>query len=278
MKITTDTFDENARGALLNRPLQAALRHATHKFVDNRRYAITEVDDWEDRRQRANAIKHLDRYLEQFTSNVEKAGGKVHWAKDTAEACTIVKEIIQSNQTKLVVKSKSMATEEIGLNHALEEVGITPVETDLGEWIIQLAHETPSHIIAPAIHKSRADIAALFAEVLGIDYTTDIPKLTAVARERLRERFANAGVGVSGVNFGVAETGTICIVENEGNARLSTSLPKVHIAVMGIEKVIPKFTDLALFLSLLPRSATGQKLSSYTSFLTGAKRTAEAEG
>ncbi|HZS47302.1 MAG TPA: LutB/LldF family L-lactate oxidation iron-sulfur protein [Blastocatellia bacterium] len=283
MRITTETFDENARGALLNRPLQAALRHATHKFVDNRRYAITELDDWEDRRQRSNAIKretieHLDRYLEEFTTNVEKAGGVVHWAIDSAEACRIVVDLIQSKGEKLVVKSKSMATEEINLNHALEAAGITPVETDLGEWIIQLAHETPSHIIAPAIHKSRADVARLFTDVLGIEYTDDIPKLTAVARERLRERFATAGVGVSGVNFGVAETGTICIVENEGNARMSTSLPRIHIAVMGIEKVIPKFTDLALFLSLLPRSATGQKLSSYTSFLTGTKRTAEAEG
>ena len=283
MRITSETFDENARGALLDQPLQSALRNATKKFVDNRYSAMIQIDDWEDRRQRANAIKretidHLDKYLEQFTGNVEKVGGVVHWARDAVEACQIVTDIVKSNGNNLVVKSKSMATEEINLNHALEAAGIDPVETDLGEWIIQLAHETPSHIIAPAIHKSRGQIAELFSKVLGVDYTDDVKRLTAIARERLREKFAHAGVGVSGVNFGVAETGTICIVENEGNARMSTSLPKIHIAVMGIEKIIPNLTDLALFLSLLPRSATGQKLSSYTSFLTGKKQRAEDEG
>jgi L-lactate dehydrogenase complex protein LldF len=171
-----------------------------------------------------------------------------------------------------------MATEEIHLNAALEETGLAPVETDLGEWIIQLAHETPSHIVVPAIHKSKKQIAELFVEKLGIEPTDDVAVLTSAARRILRQRFAESHVGISGVNFGVAETGTILILENEGNVRLTTSLPKVHIALMGIEKVIPRFADLDVFLKLLPRSGTGQKLTTYQSLITGVKRSAADEG
>ncbi len=171
-----------------------------------------------------------------------------------------------------------MATEEIHLNAALEAVGLEPVETDLGEWIIQLAHETPSHIVVPAIHKSKEQIAELFVEKVGIEPTDDVAVLTQTARRILRERFAEAEVGISGVNFGVAETGTILILENEGNARLTTSLPRTHIAVMGIEKVIPRFADLDVFLKLLPRSGTGQRLTAYQSLITGTKRSADEEG
>jgi L-lactate dehydrogenase complex protein LldF len=179
---------------------------------------------------------------------------------------------------KSVVKSKSMATEEIELNHSLDQAGIEAVETDLGEYIIQLAKETPSHIIAPAIHKSKDDISELFSEKLNIPYYTEPQDLTKIARETLREKFLKADMGVSGANFAVAETGTIVIVENEGNARLTTTLPRVHVALMGIEKVIPRFDDLAVFLSILARSATGQKMSSYVSLVTGPKRKGEKDG
>jgi L-lactate dehydrogenase complex protein LldF len=171
-----------------------------------------------------------------------------------------------------------MATEEIHLNDALERAGLAPVETDLGEWIIQLARETPSHIVVPAIHKSKRQIAELFAEKLGIEPTDDVGVLTSAARRVLRRRFAEAEVGISGVNFGVAETGSILILENEGNVRLTTSLPRTHIAVMGIEKVIPRLADLDVFLKLLPRSGTGQRLTTYQSLITGAKRVPGDEG
>ena len=171
-----------------------------------------------------------------------------------------------------------MTTEETHLNTALEAAGMQVVETDLGEYIIQLAHETPSHIIAPAIHKSKKQVAELFTSTLGTPPTDDVAQLTATARAALRDRFAAADVGINGVNFGISETGTIVIVENEGNIRLTTSLPRVHIAVMGIEKVIPRFADLDLFLKLLPRSGTGQRLTTYQSFITGTKRNAQDEG
>src|SRR5262249_36419872 len=203
---------------------------------------------------------------------------QIHWARDAAEANEIVKRLAYERDARLVVKSKSMTTEEIHLNTALEGAGVEALETDLGEYIIQLAGETPSHIIAPAIHKTRHQIAQLFVDRLGISPTDDIAMLTVTARRVLRKKFAAADIGVSGVNFGVAETGTILILENEGNIRLTTSLPKTHIAVMGIEKVIPRFADLDVFLKLLPRSGTGQHLTAYQSMLTGTKRSATAEG
>jgi len=221
---------------------------------------------------------NLDRYLEQFTGNAEKAGAVIHWARDGREACGIILDLIDAHDATNVVKSKSMATEEIHLNHALEAEGVNPVETDLGEWIIQLANETPSHIVVPAIHKTKGQIADLFVEKTGIEKTDDVDVLTNTARKVLRSRFAEAEVGISGVNFGVAETGTILILENEGNIRLTTSLPKIHIALMGIEKVIPRFADLDVFLKLLPRSGTGQRLTTYQSLITGTKRERDDEG
>jgi L-lactate dehydrogenase complex protein LldF len=280
---TSETFDRNAREALADVQLRGALRNLATTFGGRRKEAIATVEDWEGLRERARAAKdetlaHLDEYLEQFVGNAERAGAQIHWARDGAEACRIVLELIRASGASRVVKSKSMATEEIHLNAALEAEGLAPVETDLGEWIIQLAHETPSHIVVPAIHKSKRQIAGLFAEKLGIPPTDDVAVLTGAARRVLRQSFAEAEVGISGVNFGVAETGTILILENEGNARLTTSLPRTHIAVMGIEKVIPKFTDLDVFLKLLPRSGTGQRLTAYQSLLTGTKRRPEDEG
>lgn len=280
---TTETFDRNARRALADPNLREALRNATGLFGQRRTAAIGAVEDWEELRERARRIKdetlsRLDVYLEEFADNAERAGATVHWARDAAEACAVVIKIAREEKSQSVVKSKSMATEEIHLNHALEEAGLEVVETDLGEYIIQLAGETPSHIIVPAIHKNKRQIAELFHEKLGTPLGDDVADLTRAARERLRERFARAEIGISGVNFGVAETGTILILENEGNARLTTSLPKTHVAVMGIEKVIPKFADLEVFLRLLPRSGTGQKLTTYQSLITGTKRDAGDEG
>ena len=281
--LTAETFDRNARAALEDRQLRGALRNLTNTFSERRKTAISSVDDWEGLREKARKIKdetllHLDKYLEQFADNAERAGATVHWAQDAAEACEIVLNLLREREATRVVKSKSMATEEIHLNSVLEANGINPIETDLGEWIIQLAEEAPSHIVVPAIHKTKGQIAELFAQKVGIEKTDDVAVLTNTARKILRDRFASAEVGISGVNFGVAETGTILILENEGNARLTTSLPKTHIAVMGIEKVIPRFADLDVFLKLLPRSGTGQRLTTYQSLITGTKRNSEDEG
>lgn len=283
MHLTAETFDQNAREALRDETLHRAMRNLADNFAERRRIAVTSVTDWEDLREQARQIKEhtlvrLDKYLSEFVTNAEKSGVKFHWAQTGTEASRIIVDLVKGRGADMVVKAKSMAAEEIHLNDALEAAGIEPVETDLGEWIIQLAGETPSHIVVPAIHKTKAQIAQLFVEKVGIEKTEDVEVLTSTARRILRKRFAEADVGISGVNFGVAETGTILILENEGNIRLTTSLPKTHIAVMGIEKVIPKFCDLDVFLKLLPRSGTGQRLTAYQSLITGLKRRATDEG
>ena len=280
---TSRTFDRNARGALEDTQLRGALRHATTLFGERRQLAVETVDDWEGLRTHARRIKddtlsHLDRYLEQFVERAEAAGARIHWARDAREACDVITGIATERGARTVVKSKSMASEEVHLNAALAEIGVEPIETDLGEYIIQLAGETPSHIVVPAIHKTKRQIAELFAEKLGIPHSDDVATLTEAARAALRRRFAEADLGISGVNFGVAETGSILILENEGNARLTTSLPRAHVALMGIEKVIPRFEDLDVFLKLLPRSGTGQLLTAYQSILTGTKHAAGDEG
>jgi L-lactate dehydrogenase complex protein LldF len=280
---TPEVFDQNARRALIDPQLRSALRHLAVTFGEKRALAIASVDDWEGLRERARAIKdetlaHLDQYLEEFANNAEASGAQVHWAHDGQDVCKLIVQLLQERGARRVVKSKSMATEEIHLNAALEAAGITTVETDLGEWIIQLAHETPSHIVVPAIHKSKKQIADLFVDKLGIEPTDDVARLTSAARRILRQRFAEADAGISGVNFGVAETGSMLILENEGNIRLTTGLPKIHIAVMGIEKVIPRLADLDVFLKLLPRSGTGQRLTAYQSVITGKKKSPDDEG
>jgi L-lactate dehydrogenase complex protein LldF len=281
--LTTETFDANARAALGDVQLRGALRNATSLFGKRRLAAARGLDNWEELRTRARAVKdevllHLAQYLEEFVSNAERCGAKVHWARDAAEANQIVCLLAKERGAGKVVKSKSMVTEEIHLNAAIEAEGLEVIETDLGEYIIQLAGEAPSHIIVPAIHKTKKQIAELFTAKLGIEPTDDVDKLTSAARRVLRQRFAAADIGISGVNFAVAETGTILILENEGNVRLTTSVPKVHIAVMGIEKILPRFADLDIFLKLLPRSGTGQQLTTYQSLITGTKRKTEDEG
>jgi L-lactate dehydrogenase complex protein LldF len=276
-------FEKNSDKAIQNKPLQKALVNVTDRFRTASNKASKEVSDWEELRSAAreikkNTIANLDKYLIMLEEKVIKAGGIVHWAKDAHEASQIIVKIANDRGVKLVVKSKSMATEEIELNSSFEDAGIKVVETDLGEYIIQLAGEHPSHIIAPAIHKTKDDISALFSEKLGVPRYEKPEELTKVARERLRSEFLNADMGVSGANFAVAETGTIVIVENEGNARLTTTVPKIHVALVGIEKLIPKYEDLSLFLSILARSATGQKSSTYVSFITGPKGPTDIDG
>ncbi|HSL53477.1 MAG TPA: LutB/LldF family L-lactate oxidation iron-sulfur protein [Pyrinomonadaceae bacterium] len=281
--LSSETFKENARAALADTQLRGALKNATSLFGERRKEAAASLPNWEELRNQARAIKdeallHLDRYLKEFVRNAESRGAKVHWARDAAEANQIICGLAISRKARIIVKSKSMTTEETHLNDALEAAGMQVVETDLGEYIIQLANEPPSHIIAPAIHKTRRQVSELFTAELGMPPTDDIAKMTSTARATLRDRFASADVGISGVNFAIAETGTIVIVENEGNIRLTTSLPRVHIAMMGIEKVIPRFADIDVFLKLLPRSGTGQRLTTYQSFITGTKRHSTDEG
>ncbi len=263
-----------AQAALNDAHLQQAYRDSTLRLYTHRLQAIQEVPGWEGLRERAHEIKrqvmeHLDSYLDQFATNVERRGGRVHWAATGEEACAIVRAIAESAGAREVVKAKTMVSEEIELNHALEAAGIRGVETDLGEFIVQLAGERPAHIVAPAMHKTRHDVSDLFAAHLQAE-RTDVPEqLTLVARRALREMFARAGVGLSGANFAVAETGTVVLVENEGNIRFCTTTPRVHVALVGIEKIIPRLADLGIFLRLLGRSGTGQKLTVYTSLLTG---------
>ncbi|HRQ21908.1 MAG TPA: lactate utilization protein B [Anaerolineales bacterium] len=271
------TFRQRIVESINNQTLQAALDANSERRLKGRAAAFESIPDWRERRQRAHRIRadvieHLDEYLNQFIAKNEANGVIVHRAKDAQEAIRIVLEIVGATResplrTPLIAKSKSMVSEEIELNHALEKHGINVVETDLGEYIVQLRHEKPSHIITPAAHLKKEQVAQLFHEKLGIPYTEDIPTLTATARKVLREVFLTADIGMSGVNFGVAETGAVCIVTNEGNARMVTTLPKTHIALMGMERLVPNLDDLALMLSLLPRSATGQKLTVYTQLL-----------
>lgn len=276
-------FVRRADAALNDARLQAALAQATGRFLTGRERAWGELEDIQALRDRGRAIRdhvldHLDDYLARLEAALTHAGGRVHYAPDAATACRVIMDIAQAHGVRLAVKSKSMTSEEVHLNAALAQAGIEVVETDLGEWIIQLAGERPSHIIAPAVHKTRGQVAELFAAATGEAIPDDIPTLTKIARRELRRRFLSADLGISGVNFAVAETGTLVIVTNEGNGRLVTSLPRVHIALMGIEKVVPTWEDLAVLLALLPRSATGQKISSYVTAVTGPRRAGEADG
>ena len=282
--IVTTPLRQRATQALGDRFLHEALDIATTKFITLRREAFGDFPEGERLRDRARAIKEatlqrLDEHLEKLVANVERLGGHVHFATTAEEARDVVLDIARRTGARMAVKSKSMATEEIHLNDALEAIGVTPVETDLGEYIIQLAHERPSHIIAPAIHKTKGQVAELFSrELKRPGLPADPEVLTKIAREELREKFLTADLGITGANFAVAETGTVVLVTNEGNGRMATSLPRVHIAVMGVEKVIPSMTDLAVFLAILAKSATGQKLSVYTTLVQGPRRPGELEG
>jgi L-lactate dehydrogenase complex protein LldF len=274
-----EASNKAAADSELNRKLEnASARHLVHLAVAKMEFAPYESERDIARRIKEDSIQRLDQLLIELKQRLEERGVKVFFAEDAAAARDYILKVAQAAGVRRVVKGKSMATEEIGLNPALEQAGIEPVETDLGEYIVQLRREPPSHIITPAIHLSKEDIGRLFADKLGIDYTNDPPALTAVARERLRDKFLSAEMGVTGVNFAVAETGTLVIVENEGNGRFCTTTPEIHVAVMGIEKVIPKFEDLSHFLEILARTATGQRFTAYTSFLNGPRGEGEQDG
>lgn len=269
--------------ALHDQGLRQALETATNRFISNRARALAAMSDPDAVRDQARAIRardlaRLDTLLVQLAEQVEAHGGHVCWAEDGAAACQYVTDLARQHGVQSIVKSKSMASEEIHLNQALEAAGIAVLETDLGEYIIQLAHETPSHIIAPAIHKTRDQVSDLFAQHLGTPPTSDVTELTQTARRVLRQRFGQAEMGISGVNFGVAENGALVTVTNEGNARLTTALPRIHVAIMGIERVVANLDDLGVLLQVLGRSATGQKLSVYTTLLSGPARPDEPDG
>ncbi len=284
MSATMSQFRHSAFIAVEDIKLQSALEGATTKFATGRVNALAEVPDVEPLRDhfkqlRSATLARLADHLETFEKNATAAGANVHWATDGDEAQRIVLDIAKRNNVKLVTKSKSMASEEIHLNEALSKAGIKPVETDLGEWIIQLAKDPPFHIIAPAIHKTRFEVAEMLAEQTGQQISPDdIPALTEAARQILRKDFLAADMGVSGGNILVSETGSLVLVTNEGNARLVTSAPPVHVAIVGIEKVAPTWDDVAPWLSLLARSSTGQPLSIYTTIVTGPARTIDADG
>ena len=283
MGVPSPAFQDRIAQALADEHLRVALDRATRQFAVRREAVFATLPDAEAVRDRARAIRahtiaHLDRYLEQFTAAVEAHGGHVHRAATAQEACDLVVRLAQQAGSPLVAKSKSMVTEEIGLNAALERAGLRVVETDLGEYILQLAGERPSHLIAPAIHKRREDVSALFQRHLGMPPTDEIETMTATVRQALRQVFLQAGLGVSGVNFGIAETGTLVLVTNEGNGRMVTTVPPVHVAVMGIERVVPTWEDAEVLLRVLARSATGQVMTVYTSFLTGPRRAEEPDG
>ncbi len=277
-------FRAGAKRAIANPHLQSALAGATRTFREGRVHVLAELPDADGLRDHLKAMRsatlaHLPDHLETFERNARAAGAEVHWARDGAEANRIVVDITRRHGATMVVKSKSMATEEIHLNDALKAAGVTPVETDLGEWIIQLAGEPPAHVIGPALHKTRQQIAELFSREVGRPLDPDnIPALTAEARRILRDKFLAAGIGISGANIGVAETGSVVLVTNEGNGRMVTSAPPVHIAVMGIEKVCPTWQDAASWLKLLARSATGQPISVYTTTITGPAHDGDPDG
>ena len=283
MAVQPLTFYDRADRALNDEQLKTALDRATGRFTLQRVTALTSLlnsDEVRDRARaaRARALSRLDHYLEQLEANVAAAGGQVHWALDGADARRIIAELCREKNVQRIVKGKSMASEEVHLNHALEEAGFTVVETDLGEYIIQLAGQTPSHIIAPAIHWTREQVSELFHAKLGVPRTDEIPEMARTARETLRGEYLRADMGITGVNFAVAETGTIVLVENEGNGRLTSTAPRIHVALMGIERTVATMDDLMPLLQVLARSATGQKLSVYTNFVTGPGRPGEADG
>ena len=278
-----ETFKANAREALADKPLRKSLRTAMDMLMTKRKIVLSDEQELQMLRTlcahiRQRSLSKLPDLLEQLESNLTRLGVKVHWAETPDEACRIIHGIIMHHQGKLMVKGKSMVSEEIELNHYLADRGIKAVESDLGEYIVQMAGEKPTHIVMPAIHKTKEQVSELFHNNIGTPLTDDVDQLTGFARQALRDVYRTADVGLSGVNFAVAETGTLCLVENEGNGRLSTTVPPVHIAITGIEKVVAKLSDIPPLYSLLPRSAIGQNITTYFNMITGPRRSDELDG
>jgi L-lactate dehydrogenase complex protein LldF len=276
--VSATGFPAAAREALADAQLRRNLNKATSTIRAKRAAMVEEVPDWEARREASAAIKARamatsPEQLERLEASVTRAGGQVHWARDAAEANAIVGGIVRGHAVREVIKVKSLATDEIGLNDALAALGVEAIETDLAELINQLAHDTSSHILVPAIHPNRAEIKQLFEQTIarGQDLRWEATAIAEAARRHLREKFLSVPVAISGANFGVAETGTICVVESEGNGRMCTTLPRVLITVMGIEKVLAEWRDLEVFLQLLPRSSNGERMNPYTSMWTGVR-------
>jgi L-lactate dehydrogenase complex protein LldF len=272
-----DRFPVAARRTLADTQLRRNLGKATTTIRAKRAQVVAELRDWEELREAGRQLKvhtmaHLPDYLVQFESAVTARGGVVHWARDANEANAIVIDLVRGKGVNEVVKIKSMATQEIGLNEALEAVGIAPLETDLAELIVQLGHDKPSHILVPAIHRNRAEIREIFLREMADadpDLTDEPAALAGAARQHLRRKFLSAKVAISGANFGIADTGTLGVVESEGNGRMCLTLPDTLITIMGIEKLVPRWQDLEVFLQLLPRSSTGERMNPYTSMWTG---------
>lgn len=279
------TAKQNILITLGDPKLQKAIYTATGRLVQQRADAIDEekLPEYQALREHASQVKrhvmeNLDHYVLEVESQVTRHGGKVIFARDGNDVADFILQLAKDRGVELIVKSKSMTSEEIHLNDRLIHHQLETVETDLGEYIIQLAGQRPFHIVAPSLHLTRYDVADLFTEKLGIANDTVIENQTMTARRILRQKFLDAGIGITGANFVVADSGAVCIVENEGNARLTSSAPRIHIAVAGIEKIVPRARDLAVFLNLLGRSATGQPLTSYTSILSGPRREGEHDG
>ncbi|KGX85589.1 LutB/LldF family L-lactate oxidation iron-sulfur protein [Pontibacillus litoralis] len=284
IKIGNAPFKERIQEGISNDFMRGAVSSAQGRMRTGRLTAAEELGDWEDWRVlgeeiRSHTLTNLDYYLQQLSDQVVKRGGKVFFAQTAEEANEYVQNVIKQKNAKKIVKSKSMVTEEIGLNAAIEQAGAEVIETDLGEWILQLDdHDPPSHIVTPALHKNKEQIRDTFAEKKGYDKSSKPEELAAFAREQLREDFLTADVGITGCNFAVAESGAVTLVTNEGNARLATSLPDTQISVMGMERIVPTWEDLDIVVSLLTRAAVGQKLTSYVTAITGTRLEEEVDG
>ncbi|WP_373780210.1 LutB/LldF family L-lactate oxidation iron-sulfur protein [Neisseria dentiae] len=278
-----ETFKQNAAGALADAPLRKSLRTAMDMLMTRRKGVLSDEHELQALRTlcehiRQRSLARLPELLEELEANLTRLGVNVHWAETPDEACRIIHGIMAEKNGSLMVKGKSMVSEEIELNHYLEEKGIRAIESDLGEYIVQMAGEKPTHIVMPAIHKTKEQVSDLFHNHLHTAPTDDVDELTGIARRALRDIYRTADVGLSGVNFAVAETGTLCLVENEGNGRLTTTVPPVHIAITGIEKVVAKLSDIPPLYSLLPRSAIGQPITTYFNMITGPRRSEELDG
>jgi L-lactate dehydrogenase complex protein LldF len=284
MQIASMHFKARAHEKMNDAQLQANLAKMQGKFVGKRRAAITELDDFEGTRDAGRAIRQralddLDVWLAMFEENATRRGAKVLWAETPADVNALVIEIARRHDVRRIIKSKSMVSEESGLDHAIEAAGMTVVETDLGEYILQInGYEPPSHIVGPALHKSKEEVAELFHRKHGTPRKDGVEDLCLEARGVLRQHYLTADLGISGGNFFIAETGSVLLVTNEGNATLGTTLPRVHVAISGIEKLVPTLEDAATLMRLLPRSATGQSISNYVDVLTGVKRAGEFHG
>ena len=282
--LSPEKFKRDTYSALNNPQLRRNFKRAMSGLMEKRQAVFPDAEEWQQLRElgsliRANALRKLPELLEQLEANCTTNGIQVHWAETVDEANKLVLEIAQRHKVKSVVKGKSMVSEEMGLNHFLGQHGIEALEADLGEYIIQVDHELPSHIIMPAIHKNKKQISRMFHEKVDPETLAEsAEEMTAIARKILRKKFYEADMGVSGVNFAVAETGTLCLVENEGNGRFCTTLPPVHVAVMGIEKVLQRLDDVPPLLSLLTRSATGQAITTYFNMITSPRKSVEKDG